>query len=140
MSASLFFGFIFSIGTCENIRTSSKQYQMAFPSVLISWIDGLHQNGQTSFALPEALAATGLSRGAFLDAAERLQRKERLHRVRNGFYVPIRESRRNVGAPSFNVPDTSSNRRNTATAQPALARHCPPAIGTGCQSGLLRSE
>ena len=72
---------------------------MAFPSVLISWIDGLHQNGQTSFALPEALAATGLSRGAFLDAAERLQRKERLHRVRNGFYVPIRESRRNVGAP-----------------------------------------
>ena len=66
MSASLFFGFIFSIGTCENISTSSKQYPMAFPSVLISWIDGLHQNGQTSFALPEALAATGLSRRAGL--------------------------------------------------------------------------
>ena len=62
---------------------------MAFPSVLISWIDGLHQNGQTSFALPEALAATRTIAGRFPgrrraaaaqgEAAQGLQRVLRAH-------------------------------------------------------------
>ena len=72
---------------------------MPYPSALANWIDTLPQDRQTTFTLPEALDATGMSHGAFLDAAGRLQRKGHLRRVRKGFYLPIRPVHRPHGTP-----------------------------------------
>lgn len=72
---------------------------MPYPSALANWIDTLPQDRQATFTLPEALDATGMSHGAFLDAAWRLQRKGHLRRVRKGFYLPIRPVHRPHGSP-----------------------------------------
>ena len=72
---------------------------MPYHSALIPWIEGLESRGQTAFALTEALDATGLSRGAFLDASERLLKRGRLIRPRQGFYVPVPTRCRDVGEP-----------------------------------------
>ena len=72
---------------------------MPYPSALANWIDTLPQDRQATFTLPEALEATRLSHGAFLDAAGRLQRKGHLRRVRNGFYLPLRPVHRSHATP-----------------------------------------
>ena len=72
---------------------------MPYPSALANWINTLPRDRQATFTLTEALEATGLSHGAFLDAAGRLQRKGHLRRVRNGFYLPLRPVHRPRGTP-----------------------------------------
>lgn len=72
---------------------------MPHPCALTDWIDTLPKGRQATFTLTEAIEATGLSRGAFLDAAGRLQRKGHLRHVRNGFYLPLQPVHRPHGAP-----------------------------------------
>ena len=72
---------------------------MPYPSALANWIDTLPQDRQAAFTMREALDGTGMSHGAFLDAAGRMQRKGSLRRVRKGFYLPIRPVHRPHGSP-----------------------------------------
>ncbi len=55
--------------------------------------------GRTVFSREEAEQALGVGRGAFLDAAERLQRKGRLISPRRGFYVVVPPQFHSWGAP-----------------------------------------
>ena len=58
-------------------------------SALSSYVSGLLSGGRTVFVAEEAEQALGVGRGAFLDAAERLQRREVLLNPRRGFYVVV---------------------------------------------------
>jgi predicted transcriptional regulator of viral defense system len=58
-------------------------------STLSSFALGLLAAGRSVFSADEAQQAIGVGRGAFLDAAERLQRRGRLLRLRRGFYVVV---------------------------------------------------
>jgi len=61
--------------------------------------------GSINFTRDDAVAELGLSRGAFLDAAERLQKQGQLLRPRNGaFYVMSPPNSLNWGAPPPRVP------------------------------------
>ena len=53
-------------------------------SALSRYVSGLLSAGQTAFTAEEAERAIGVGRGAFLDAAERLQRREALLNPRQG--------------------------------------------------------
>ena len=55
--------------------------------------------GQGVFSASEAQKEIGVSRGAFLDAAERLQRRGQLIRPRRGFYVIVPPQYATMGAP-----------------------------------------
>lgn len=68
-------------------------------SALSSYISGLLSVGQTVFTSNEAEQALGVSRGAFLDAAERLQRRKALLNPRQGFYVAVPQQYASWGAP-----------------------------------------
>lgn len=68
-------------------------------SPLSSFISGLLSKGQTVFAVDEAQAALGVDRGAFLDAAERLQKRKLLLNPRRGFYVIVPPQFASWGAP-----------------------------------------
>lgn len=68
-------------------------------SALSSYISGLLSAGQTVFTATEAEQALGVSRGAFLDAAERLQRRKALLNPRQGFYVAVPQQYASWGAP-----------------------------------------
>lgn len=54
---------------------------------LSSLTTDLLASGRVMFTREEAMLAMGVGHGAFLDAAERLQRRGRLVRPRRGFYV-----------------------------------------------------
>jgi predicted transcriptional regulator of viral defense system len=56
-------------------------------------------SGRLVFSREEAQAALGISRGAFLDAAEKLQKAERLLNLRHGFYVIVPPQHLNFGSP-----------------------------------------
>ena len=56
-------------------------------SPLSCYVSGLLSTGQTDFTAREAERALGIGHGAFLDAAERLQRRKALLSPRQGFYV-----------------------------------------------------
>jgi predicted transcriptional regulator of viral defense system len=58
-------------------------------SALSSYVSGLLSKGRTDFTATEAEQAIGVERGAFLDAAERLQRRKALLSPRQGFYVVV---------------------------------------------------
>ena len=68
-------------------------------SALSSYISGLLSAGRTVFTAEEAEQALGVGRGAFLDAAERLQRRKALLNPRQGFYVVVPPQYVSWGAP-----------------------------------------
>jgi predicted transcriptional regulator of viral defense system len=68
-------------------------------SALSSHIAGLLSAGRVVFTGEEAEQALGVERGAFLDAAERLQRRKALLSPRRGFYVAVPPQFASWGAP-----------------------------------------
>lgn len=68
-------------------------------SALSSYAFGLLAKGRGVFSADEAQKEIGISRGAFLDAAERLQRRGQLIRPRRGFYVVVPPQHSTTGAP-----------------------------------------
>ena len=68
-------------------------------SALSSYASGLLAAGRGVFSADEAQKEIGISRGAFLDAAERLQRRGQLIRPRRGFYVIVPPQHATTGAP-----------------------------------------
>ena len=68
-------------------------------SALSSYVGGLLSSGRTVFTAEEAEQAIGVGHGAFLDAAERLQRREALLNPRQGFYVVVPPQYASWGAP-----------------------------------------
>ena len=66
---------------------------------LSAYMDRLLSNGQVSFTSDEAKQALGLKHRAFLDAAERQQRQQRLIGLRHGFYVVVPPQYLTWGAP-----------------------------------------
>jgi len=71
------------------------------PATLAAYIKGLQAAGRLIFLREEAQAALGVGRGAFLDAAEKLQKRHQLFspRPRHGFYVIIPPHYLNLGSP-----------------------------------------
>ena len=68
-------------------------------STLSTYASGLLAAGRGVFSADEAQKEIGISRGAFLDAAERLQRRGQLIRPRRGFYVVVPPQHATTGAP-----------------------------------------
>ena len=68
-------------------------------SALSGYVSGLLSLGRTVFPAEEAEQALGIGHGAFLDAAERLQRREALLNLRQGFYVVVPPQYASWGAP-----------------------------------------
>lgn len=68
-------------------------------SPLSSYVSGLLSAGRTVFTAEEAEQSIGVGRGAFLDAAERLQRRKALLNPRQGFYVAVPQQYASWGAP-----------------------------------------
>ena len=68
-------------------------------SALSRYVSGLLSAGRTVFTAEEAEQALGVGRGAFLDAAERLQRREALLNPRQGFYVVVPPQYASWGGP-----------------------------------------
>ena len=68
-------------------------------SALSSYVSGLLSAGRTVFTAEEAEQAIGVGHGAFLDAAERLQRRKALLNPRQGFYVVVPPQYASWGAP-----------------------------------------
>lgn len=58
-------------------------------SALSTYMAGLLSAGRVVFTSAEAEEALDIGRGAFLDAAERLQRRKHLLNLRQGFYVIV---------------------------------------------------
>ena len=68
-------------------------------SALSGYVSGLLSAGRTVFTAGEAEQALGVGHGAFLDAAERLQRRKALLNPRQGFYVVVPPQYASWGAP-----------------------------------------
>ena len=68
-------------------------------SPLSGYVSGLLSTGRTVFTAEEAEQALGVGHGAFLDAAERLQRRKALVSPRQGFYVVVPPQYASWGAP-----------------------------------------
>ena len=68
-------------------------------SALSCYVTGLLSTGRTFFTAEEAELALGVGHGAFLDAAERLQRRKALLNPRQGFYVVVPPQYASWGAP-----------------------------------------
>lgn len=66
---------------------------------LSAYMDRLLSNGQVAFTSDEAKQVLGLKHRAFLDAAERQQRQQRLIGLRHGFYVVVPPQYLSWGAP-----------------------------------------
>ena len=70
----------------------------------------IHKNisrGKTVFTDQEAIEALGVTKGAFLKAAERLQKKGLLFKPRQGFYLPVPQEYAGYGVPppSYYIDD-----------------------------------
>jgi len=63
------------------------------------YVARLQTEGRVSFTREQAMAALGLSAGAFLKAAERLRKKGQLYNPRHGFYVVVPPQYLSWGAP-----------------------------------------
>ena len=68
-------------------------------SALSGYVSGLLSAGRTVFTAEEAEQALGVRHGAFLDAAERLQRRQALLNPRQGFYIVVPPQYASWGAP-----------------------------------------
>ena len=66
---------------------------------LAKYVTELQSKGRIVFAAEEAVAALGTNRGAFLDAAQRLQKRSLLISPRKGFYVVVPPQFASWGAP-----------------------------------------
>lgn len=66
---------------------------------LSSHVERLLASGRLVFSREDAQAALGIGRGAFLDAAEKLQRRGQLLSPRHGFYVIVPPQNLNFGSP-----------------------------------------
>ena len=66
---------------------------------LSAWTTSLLATGRVVFSCDEAADALGVSHGAFLDAAERLQHQQRLISPRRSFYVIVPPQFHAWGAP-----------------------------------------
>ena len=66
---------------------------------LANYVAQLQSKGRIVFDADEAVAALGTSRGAFLDAAQRLQKRGGLISPRKGFYVVVPPQFMSWGAP-----------------------------------------
>ena len=66
---------------------------------LSSYVSGLLSEGRTVFTADQAEQALEMGHGAFLDAAERLQRRKALLKPRQGFYVVVPPQFASWGAP-----------------------------------------
>lgn len=66
---------------------------------LAHYISHLLSGGRAVFSGAKAVEALGISGGAFLDAAERLQRRKQLVSPRRGFYVIVPPQYASWGAP-----------------------------------------
>ena len=66
---------------------------------LSSYLTRLLAAGRLVFSRDEAQAAIGVGRGAFLDAAEKLQRRGQLLNARQGFYIIVPPQHLNFGSP-----------------------------------------
>lgn len=66
---------------------------------LAEYVTELQSKGQVVFAADEAVEALGTKRGAFLDAAQRLQKRGLLISPRQGFYVVVPPQFASWGAP-----------------------------------------
>jgi predicted transcriptional regulator of viral defense system len=69
------------------------------PASLGSYLIELLAAGRVVFTRDEAEKAVGITPGAFLDAAERLQKRGQLLSPRRGFYVLVPPQFRNLGSP-----------------------------------------
>ena len=68
-------------------------------SVLSGYVSRLLSAGHVTFTAEEAERTLGIGHGAFLDAAERLQRRKALLNPRQGFYVVVPPQYASWGAP-----------------------------------------
>src|SRR5271170_7302637 len=64
-----------------------------------AYVVGRLAAGRLVFSREEAQAALGINRGAFLDAAEKLQKHDRILNLRHGFYVIVPPQHLNFGSP-----------------------------------------
>lgn len=69
------------------------------PLTLSSYLTRLLSHGQIVFSGHEAQKALGVARGAFLDAAEKLQRRKHLINPRQNFYIVVPPQYLAWGAP-----------------------------------------
>ena len=69
------------------------------PRNLSAYVTGLIASGRLVFAREEAMAALGVSQGAFLDAAEKLQKRGQIVTPRRGFYVVVPPQYLQLGSP-----------------------------------------
>lgn len=69
------------------------------PLTLSSYLTRLLSHGQVVFSGHEAQKALGVARGAFLDAAEKLQRRKHLINPRQNFYIVVPPQYLAWGAP-----------------------------------------
>jgi len=69
------------------------------PTNLSSFTQNRLARGSVTFTRDDTVSELGVSPGAFLDAAERLQKQGQLLRPRNGFYVIVPPQFLNWGAP-----------------------------------------
>jgi predicted transcriptional regulator of viral defense system len=74
------------------------ELEISKPS-LSAYITGLLAAGRLVFSRDEAQAAIGTGRGAFLAAAEKLQKRGRLLNPRQGFYIIVPPQNLNFGTP-----------------------------------------
>src|SRR5215471_9797389 len=58
-------------------------------SSLATYLTDLQAEGRITFVRNEAIAALGITEGAFLKAAARLQKRRKLFNPRHGFYVAV---------------------------------------------------
>jgi hypothetical protein len=58
-------------------------------SSLATYLTDLQAEGRIAFTRDEAIAALGVTEGAFLKAAARLQKRRMLLNPRHGFYVVV---------------------------------------------------
>jgi len=66
---------------------------------LAEYVTTLQSKGRISFTAEEAVEMLGTNRGAFLDAAQRLQRKGLIRSPRKGFYIVVPPQYASWGAP-----------------------------------------
>ena len=59
------------------------------PGTLSEYVTELQSKGRVVFAAEEAVEILGTNRGAFLDAAQRIQKRGLLISPRKGFYVAV---------------------------------------------------
>lgn len=82
-------------------------------STLAEYVTELQSKGRIVFDAEEAVETLGTNRGAFLDAAQRLQKRGQLISPRKGFYVVVPPQFASWGAPPRPGTSTRSCGKNS---------------------------